>query len=196
MKKLVTKEGKLFGIINIIDLLVLLFIIAAAAVAGMFFTGKLGAETQGSKSEILSKGSVGAIDVVFYTEEVSDFVIDKVNLVDSYAFDDACQHLLGKVTDVDEGESIIYGTNAQGATIASPKEGYSSAYITAAVPAAIRTRFGFSLNKANYGIGHTFVVRVDDAKIYMRIYDIHASNKRMRRPVTQSNEKYMEMFEA
>ena len=50
MRKPVTKEGKLFGIINIIDLLVLLFVLAAAAVAVMFIKNPPAASGEAGRS--------------------------------------------------------------------------------------------------------------------------------------------------
>lgn len=195
MKKLVTKEGKLFGVINIIDLLVVLFIVAAVVVVKMFVSGGIGGDDSKLDYEGPFTGADGAIDVVFYAEEVSDFVLEQVDDIDTYVYDDACQHVLGKVTSVDVGESVVYGLTADGEYVKGAKEDYSSVYISATVPSATKTRFGFTYNVANYGVGHSFVIRVDDAKIYVRVQDIRATQRRMRRPVTESNEKYMEMFE-
>ncbi|MBP3580303.1 MAG: DUF4330 family protein [Clostridia bacterium] len=193
MGKLITKDGKLFGIINIIDLLVVLFVVAAVAVVSIFVTGAKG----GKEDDEALVGADGSIEVVFYVEEVSDFVIQQVNKEDAYIYDDACQHMLGKVTDVDVGESLLYGLNSQGEYVMGNKEEYSSAYISAVIPEATRTRFGFNYNLANYGVGHTLVIRADDAKIYLRVYDVRAAQRRQRRPIdTSNNRKYMEMFEA
>lgn len=191
------KEGKLFGIINVIDLLVLIAIIGVVAVAG-YFVMKPPADEDEKDKDGSFKGADGCVEVVFYTEEVSDFVIDKVNADGgSYVFDDACQHLLGEVMDVDVGESLVYTVNSDGETVTGVKEGYSSAYITSVLSEATRTRFGFTYKLANYGVGHSMVIRVDDAKIYLRVFDIHAAQRRHRRPIdTSSNGKYMEMFEA
>ena len=75
MKKIITKDGKLFGIINVIDLLVLLFVIAAVAVVGYFLKNG-GFSNQADASALGVKGNV---EIVFYTEEVSNFVIENVN---------------------------------------------------------------------------------------------------------------------
>ena len=56
------KKYKLFGIINIIDLLVLVVIILAAAFLGTKFLG--GSDTEGAPE----------INITFTTKEVSDFV--------------------------------------------------------------------------------------------------------------------------
>ena len=109
------KEGKLFGIINVIDLLVLIAIIGVVAVAGYFVTMPSADEDEKKDKDGSFKGADGCVEVVFYTEEVSDFVIDKVNADGgSYVFDDACQHLLGEVMDVDVGESLVYTVNSDG----------------------------------------------------------------------------------
>lgn len=193
MKKIITKDGKLFGIINVIDLLVLLFVIAAVAVVGYFLKNG-GFSNQADASALGVKGNV---EIVFYTEEVSNFVIENVNEENSYVYDDSCRQLLGKVVNVQTGPSLIYGVDAQGQQVAGSKPDYSSAYISSVIDDADRTRFGFSYKKANYGAGHSMVIRVDDAKIYLRIYDIHAAQRRQRRPIdTSNNRKYQEMLKA
>ena len=60
------KKYKLFGIINIIDLLVLVVIVLAAAFLGTKFLG--GSDTEGAPE----------INITFTTKEVSDFVVDKL----------------------------------------------------------------------------------------------------------------------
>ena len=183
------KEGKLFGIINVIDLLVLIAIIGVVAVAGYFVMAPSADEDEKKDKDGSFKGADGCVEVVFYTEEVSDFVIDKVDADGgSYVFE---------VMDVDVGESLVYTVNSDGETVTGVKEGYSSAYITSVISEATRTRFGFTYRLANYGVGHSMVIRVDDAKIYLRVFDIRAAQRRHRRPIdTSSNGKYMEMFEA
>lgn len=188
MKKLVTKEGKLFGLINIIDLLVLLFILAAASVAVMFLTGKI---TVGEKADDFN-GPVTDVDIVYYTEELSDFVADQIRY-GALVYDDGCMHSLGKVTEFSFGKSLIYGPRDDGSLAVVEKDGYCSAFITGQANGT-RTRLGFTFNKANYGVGHSMVLRAGDAKIYLRIYDIHATQRRLRRPLTvTSDEKYQEM---
>ena len=191
MKRIITKDGKLFGIINVIDLLVLLFVIAAVAVVGYFLKNR----NVTARTDVSFGGAHGNVEVVFYTEEVSNFVMKNVKQNDSYVCDDSCNNLLGRVVDVQTGPSLIYDVNAQGQQVASSKPDYCSAYISSVIPDALRTRFGFYYKKGNYGVGHSMVIRVDDAKIYLRIYDIHAAQRRQRRPIdTSSNRKYQEMY--
>ncbi len=188
MKKLVSKEGKLFGLINVIDLLVLLFILAAAAVAFMFATGRISVSEK--KGDL--KGPVTDVDVVYYTEELSDFVARQIRY-GALVYDDSYMNPLGKVTDFRFGKSLIYGPKDDGSLAVVEKDGYCSAFITGQATGK-RTRLGFTYDKANYGVGHSMVIRAGDAKIYLRIYDIHATQRRLRRPLTAvSDEKYQEM---
>lgn len=188
MKKLVSKEGKLFGIINVIDLLVLLFIVGAAAVVFLFATGKISV----SEKKDDFGGPVTDVDIVYYTEELSDFVAKQIRY-GALVYDDACMHTLGKVTDFRLGKSLLYNEKDDGSFAVVEKDGYCSAFITGQANGT-RTRLGFTYNKANYGVGHSMVIRAGDAKIYLRIYDIHATQRRLRRPLTAtSDEKYQEM---
>ena len=154
----------------------------------MFLTGRIAID----KKQEDFKGPVTDVDVVYYTEEVSDFVVDRLKL-DAVVFDDANLHTLGRVIDFDIGESVIYGPKSDGGLAVVTKDNYKSAYITGRANVT-RTRLGFTFKKANYGVGHSMTLRAGDAKIFLRIYDIYSTQRRDRRPLeTTSNYKCLEM---
>lgn len=187
MKKIVTNEGKLFGLINVIDLLVIVLVVCAAAVAVMFVRG--GDKTADSAFS----GVDGSVDMVFYAEEVSDFVIDKVKANGEPVYDEANLQTIGYVTGVETGEARLYGLNSEGIYQTGDKDFYSSAYIRSTMPVGTRTRLGVTYRKANYGVGHSLTIRAGDAKIYLRIYDIKSTARRLRRDIDMSdNGKFLE----
>lgn len=151
------KDGKLFGKINVIDFIVILVVILAIAAAAVFiFMPKDGADTLVMK---------------FRIEEVDEFVAGKVKVGDPL-YDDTYSLDLGFVTDIEIDDSISY-SNADSDniwTIAS-KEGYKSMIITGECKGT-KTNLGAEIGGKKYGVGHSFVLRAGDAKLYLRVYDI------------------------
>lgn len=150
------KNGKLFGKINIIDFLVVLVILVGiAAVAAFLFIPR------GAGDELVMK---------FMIEEVDAFVADKVKVGDEL-YDESFSLDLGYVTAVEKGPSVSYIENAKGGYTRISKEGLYSMVITGEVMGE-KTSLGAEIGGKKYGVGHTFVLRAGDAKLYLRVYDI------------------------
>ncbi|MBE7020051.1 MAG: DUF4330 domain-containing protein [Ruminococcaceae bacterium] len=156
----IDEKGKLFGKVNIIDLVIILVIIAAVAFVGYKFLapGMAGTDTQ------------SVAEVKYYIEEVSDFVADQIKVGDKL-MDEGKNVPLGVVTNIEFGPAVSYGTNQEGAWVTSSREGYKSMILTGEVPA---TKFdhGMIVNASKYYVGHTFVLLAGQAKLYLRVYDI------------------------
>ncbi len=160
---IIDEKGKLFGKINIIDLIVLV-LIAAAVVVGAY-------------SKLSDKVSIGGggegeqtLVIKYYIEEVSDFVAEKVE-VGSSLMDDNTLTELGKVTAVEVGPAVSFAGNSEGEYIKTTKDGFNSLLITGEVK-GVKTEYGAEVKKSKYGVGHSFVLRAGDAKLYLRVYDI------------------------
>lgn len=152
------KKGRLFGKINIIDLIIILALIFAAVVVGKsYFTKKAETETQ-------------TLVMKYYIEEADKFVADKV-YIGSPLYDDSANVNLGNVTKVETDDSVSYGTNSEGEYVKSTREGFVSMIITGEVQ-GVRTGNGALISGEKYGVGHTFTLRAGDAKLYLRVYDI------------------------
>lgn len=150
------KNGKLFGKINIIDLLVVLVaIVAIAAIVLFVLKPKDGGDTLIMKYRI---------------EEVDEFVAEKVHVGDDL-YDDTFSLDLGKVIDVELDDSITYGGITNGVYTVGTKEGYHSMIITGECKGE-KTSLGAEIGGKKYGVGHSFVLRAGDAKLYLRVYDI------------------------
>ena len=156
---IIDKKGKVFGKINIIDLLVLLLIIGI----GVFFGLRM--NSSGSQS-----GGKQTIVMKYYIEEVNDFVINRVKVGDAL-LDDGRNVSLGKVTDVEIMPSVSWGMTDEGEYKKSEREGFYSAIITGEVEGTIYKN-GAIINASKYAVGHTFVLKAGDAKLYLRVYDI------------------------
>ena len=158
---MIDKNGKVFGKINIIDLIVLIALIAAIAVFGY-------SRISGG-SERTSKDS-DEVEIVFYAEQVSDFVIEDLKNGDMVC--DADKNIFfGTVTNVEQGPAVSYNQTADGQIVVTDKPDYSSVYITATGKAKM-DEYGAKFEGTQYTKGHSLTIRAGNAKIYLRVYDI------------------------
>ncbi len=158
---IIDEKGKLFGKINIIDLVIILVIIAAVAFVGFKFLAP----------GMTSTSSAGVAEVKFYIEEVSDFVADKINIGDKL-MDESKNVSLGVITNIEFGPAVSYGTNSEGEWVTSEREGYKSMILTGEVEAT-QYDHGMIVNASKYYVGHTFVLLAGKSKLYLRVYDIN-----------------------
>lgn len=152
------KNGKIFGKINVIDFLVLMVIILAIAAVAVFL--------------FMPRGGADTLIMKFRIEEVDEFVANKVNIGDEL-YDDTYSLDLGFVTDIELEDSISYSSqvNDDNVWTSISKEGYYSMIITGECTGT-KTKLGAEIGGKKYGVGHTFVLRAGDAKLYLRVYDI------------------------
>lgn len=157
---IIDEKGKLFGKINIIDLVILLVVVVAVAVLGIKFASpKMASST--TKTHV----------AMYYAEEVPEYVADDVKVGDKL-MDEARNVELGTVTDVKIDESVYYSNNSSGVVVKSSKEGYKSVLITSEVEAT-PFEHGMIVNSSRYYIGHTFTLLSGKAKLYLKVYDIN-----------------------
>ena len=150
------KNGKLFGKINVIDFLVILVILVGIAAVAVFL--------------FVPRGAGDELVMKYMIEEVDTFVADKVKIGDKL-YDESFSLELGEVTAVEKGPSVSYIENARGGYSRISKDGLYSMIITGEVMGK-KTSLGAEIGGKKYGIGHTFVLRAGDAKLYLRVYDI------------------------
>lgn len=155
---IIDEKGKLFGKVNIIDLIILIAIVAAVAVVGINFF----------RSNTSAPANV--IQMEFYAEEVSDFVAKKVK-VGADLYDDTDKVMLGKVTEVKTGPSVVWINTSDGRVVKSSKEGFRSITITGEMTGE-KTSIGATVGGVKYGVGHSMVLRAGDAKIYLRVSEL------------------------
>ncbi len=160
---LMDEKGRLFGKINIIDLIIIIVLIAALAVVGI----KILAPSGLSGSALTEKGS---IEMQFYLEEANEWVVDKIKVGDTMT-DGAHGKPIGVVTKVEKGAPIAWVANKDGEYVLSQREGFCSVTITGTVHGE-KTANGVEIAGTLYGIGHSMVLHAGDAKLYLRVYDI------------------------
>lgn len=168
------KDGKLFGKINVIDFIVILVVLLAVAAAAVFV--------------LMPKDGGDTLVMKFRIEEVDEFVAGKVKVGDPL-YDDTYSLDLGEVTDVEIADSISYSTaDDDNVWTISSKEGYKSMIITGECKGT-KTKLGAEIGGKKYGVGHSFVLRAGDAKLYLRVYDIELKDEKSEENNAASEEK-------
>lgn len=147
--KLIDEKGKLFGKINVIDLLIILLILAVVAIGGYK----------------MAKGGVGVSDkkvtatVVFKGTKITDEVADK-NLL-SYALVTGPNQFNGKIIDAQKVPTEVYDKET-GMTIES---GYNDFYVTAEVTLSDRANT-YKLGSTELRVGDEYELKTKD--FYMK----------------------------
>ena len=156
---MIDKDGKLFGKINIIDLLLIVLIIGVAA----FLFIKI----KGRNTGTVTPQTQNMYEMKFYVEEVEDFVVEGMKDGENL-YDDSKNMNLGKIIDIDVEDGFEFNPNDLGILVKSSKEGYSSMEITTNVNA---TPFenGIMVSGNKYGVGHSLTVRAGKSICFMRI---------------------------
>ncbi|WHH58378.1 DUF4330 domain-containing protein [Petroclostridium sp. X23] len=158
---LIDDKGRLFGKFNIIDLLIVLVILGAAA--GAFYKfGKANVGPIVKQDEIIIK---------FFADEAPEYAAKAVKVGD-VATDDQKNTYFGQVIEepVIDG-SLSYGVNSEGKYVQSSKPGLASAIITVQGKGT-KGQNGAVFGGVNYGVGETVVLNVGKSTIWVRVYDV------------------------
>lgn len=162
---IIDKKGKLFGKINIIDLLLIIVLVAAIGIFGYKYISKDGGNAGGN-------GSVnGKAKVTFYTEEVSDFVVDGTINIGDPVIDVNTSTVMGTIVDVKIEKSHSYAADAEGKYILSEKPEHSAVTVVIESDGAQMVN-GIKIGSNKYYIGHSMTITAGRAKMYLRVSDI------------------------
>ena len=164
---IIDKDAKLFGKINIIDFFIILAVFAVAVFAFLKLSG-------GSSVTVINSTEEKTIEMKFYVPDVENFRVEAMAVGDNL-YDDSKNLFLGKITNLDIQDAAIFNADAQGNTIKSNKEGYSSMEITTELRA---TPFenGILIAGNRYGVGHSLTIRAGKSFIYLRISGVEELN--------------------
>ena len=158
---MIDKNGKLFGKINLIDLLIVLVLIALAAFVAL---------------KVVDKSDEGAaltqVRISFFGEETPDYVANV--LENGTTILDSKENItLGTIEDFEIGAPLGYDTNANGEVQQVIRQGYNSVSITA-VGTGELTEHGVTIDGVLYGVGHTLTIYAGKAKLYLKVSGIEA----------------------
>ena len=161
-KPVIDKNGRLFGKVSVIDVVVAALLLAA----GLF----LGARFLSSRGAAIAPGggSLDLLEIKFYAEEVNDFVAEAIEVGDA-AKEFAQYASFGTVTRVEVEPSVMFVADFDGLALYSrPKEGYNSVTVTMRARGKIEAT-GFSLDGTTYFVGKTVILYLGKAGFQGRI---------------------------
>lgn len=158
---MVDKNGKLFGKINIIDLLIIVVVLALVVFVAMKVVDK-NDETTG----------LTEVRISFFGEEVPDYVAAALKEGTS-VLDSKENVTMGTVESFSVGAPLGYVTDNKGQIQSAVKDGYSSVSIDIIAQAQLGEH-GAMVDGVLYGIGHTVTIYAGEAKIYLKISGIES----------------------
>ncbi len=158
MSKLINEKGKLFGLINIIDLFILITIIGAVAFVGAKFLNP-------SVSIISNQDD---IELTFFSEQVYSFVADNLE-INGLVVDDTKGVDLGRITDFKIEPGYLLTPTADGRQVKAPLEDYRSVEIHSLAKGQFVENGGIMINGNTYVIGHSFTIRAGKSKIFLKL---------------------------
>ncbi len=144
---------------NVIDVIIIVAVLAVIAVFG-YSQLKGRVETASGKT----------IQMQFMSEDVSDFVVDQLQVGDTVV-DDGTNSELGTVTDIQTEDSVLYAPDSEGKYVQTTKPDSKKVTITTEVKGT-EYEHGAILGNTKYSVGHSMTIRAGKAKIYLRVYDI------------------------
>lgn len=159
---MIDKNGKLFGKINIIDLLIILVIIAAA----IFLVAKMG----GTESGDVGGTETGKVTLTFFGDDAPSEVDDKIE-IGSPAFEDTTNINFGTVTGCTVEDAYKWSATADGTIVKVPVANTSFVTITVEADAVI-TDSGVVLGDKTYSIGAQYAMHFGQTKVWARLTDI------------------------
>ena len=160
---MIDKNGKLFGKVNLIDLLIVIVLVAVVGFLGYRFLVMDDSGVVNTQTVYLS----------FTDMEVPNYVTEKLE-IGANILDSEENNSMGTMTDFTLGEASSYDVDEVGDTVALHRPDCASVTLTSEVQATADGN-GVIINGTRYAIGHTMVIYVGDCKLYAKISDIQAA---------------------
>ena len=158
---MIDKNGRLFGKVSVIDILIIALILAA----GVFLAARY---LSSRNNPIGAGGALDELEIKFYSEEVNNFVVDAIKEGD--AAKEYVQYAnFGNVVKVERADSITWVGDVDGIILPSSKDGYySSVTVTTRARGRINA-IGFELDGTTYFVGKTVILQFGKAGFQGRI---------------------------
>lgn len=160
---MIDKNGKLFGKINIIDLLIIL-VIAAAAV---FFVTKAFTPAQET-----AKTSSSTVRVQFFSSTSKLGAADAIE-IGAPAFEDTTNVSFGKVVSVEQSPAYTYMVDDDGNQVKTDVAYMEEVIVTVELEGDL-TEKGLYVGGRLYGVGATFTMHFGKAAIYSSVCGVSA----------------------
>lgn len=151
---------------NLVDVIVILVLVAGVAFVALRM---FGSDSSGGSNSGDSQSGQQYI-ITYFTAESANYVVDHLR-AGSTLTDDAIALDLGTLVDFKVGPAQVSSAAADGHLVISNKEGYSSVYLMGKVP-GVDNGYGVTVDGLKLEIGHSMVVRSQEAKFWVYVYDI------------------------
>lgn len=160
--KMIDKNGKLFGKINLIDLIIILILVALAIFAVLKFA--VPSNTEGTATNV---------KLTLFCEETPEYVVDYIKEGEP-VYDSKEGINIGSVESFESGDPIGYDSKETGIDMSEyrvARDGYNSVKIVVDAT-GVNGVNGVTVNGVLYGVGHTMTVYAGQAKLYLRVMGI------------------------
>lgn len=160
---MIDKNGKLFGKINIIDLLIILIIIAALVFAVLKATGSIGVETIFNGNQITQK-----VRITFYGSYVNDFLPDCLTIGDPVKQYETLLDL-GTLTSFSSEPAYDNAFNDQtGEVVKVPKVNYCFLTFTCEAEGELSST-GFKVEDTVFVVGGNYYINIGPSRTACQI---------------------------
>ena len=156
---MIDEKGRLFGKVNIVDLIIIVIVLAAAAFIGM--------KLLGPESEVANTQKVR---VTMFCEESPVYVTDQLE-AGCEAWDAENQVTIGTLKDWTLGESKSAVTDITGEVVEISREGYHSVTLVCEGEGAVGSH-GVTIGSTLYAIGQSASIYFGDCKLFLDISGI------------------------
>ena len=159
---MIDKNGKLFGKVNLIDLIIILILVAIAIFAILKFA--LPSKVDSAASQV---------KITLFCEETPSYVVDYLK-ENAPVLDPKEDITIGTIEGFESGDPIGFQTGENGLMYEVTRENYNSVTIEVEAEGVIGEN-GITVNGVLYGVGHTMTVYAGQAKLYLRVSGIEAA---------------------
>lgn len=158
---LIDNKGKLFGKINVLDLIVILAVLAVIAGVAYKFT-------KSNTPSVFRQND--KVEVTFYVEELPDYAAEAVK-IGTAVTDRTTGSRFGVVKSVDTQPSVSYAPNSAGEIVKSTKETFRSQKVVVEGE-GMYSENGVTYNSIDYFVNKQLEVRFGNVAVWTRIYDL------------------------
>lgn len=156
---MIDKNGKLFGKINIIDLIFIVLVLAVA----VFALNRFGVLSPEKATGTVEKKMI----LTMYQEEANNFTVSNVKPGDPVS--ESFQNIsFGKVSEIEIGDPVNWGADQNGNQIKAGRDGYSSIKLKIEAPGTV-TSSGLTIGGVKYYVGQILVIRAGTSTFFARV---------------------------
>ncbi|HOJ11745.1 MAG TPA: DUF4330 domain-containing protein [Clostridiales bacterium] len=162
---LIDEKGRLFGKVNIVDLIVVAVIVL----------GVLGVAYKYVKSSSSLFKKTEDLQIVFYNEDLPKYVADSIKVGDKVK-DSVKNTVFGEVASVETDNSVVFAPNDKGELTQTTRPGYVSMKLTVKGK-GIYTDTGVIFNNTDYYVGRSLELRAGNGVIWTRVSEIKRASE-------------------